>query len=144
MPRERRNASVQARMQINPSASWVISENKGPSIRRPSVAITMACPATRMQDAAIRADENPRGGIRRGGQLELTPDVFCRNWTEVERTRVSLEWTRFLFMDGLSLQCGRQLEQRRRRAATANARTTRLDCKVNAPPPRFAALRMRA
>src|ERR1035438_1298078 len=72
MPRERRNASVQARMQINPSASWVISENKGPSVRWPRVAITMACPATRMQEAPTRADESRRGGIGRAVRVEFT------------------------------------------------------------------------
>ena len=37
-----------------------------------AVAITMACPTTRMQDTAISVAENRRGGIRRVVRLEFT------------------------------------------------------------------------
>jgi hypothetical protein len=38
----------------------------------PKVAITTHCPATRMQEAGIKTDENPLGRLRTLGRLECT------------------------------------------------------------------------
>lgn len=54
---------MQARTQITPSASWAVSERRGPGVRWPRVAITMACPPTKMQEVAIKVlKDNQRGG----------------------------------------------------------------------------------
>src|SRR5579859_6986759 len=72
MPLDRRNAAMQARIQIKPRASWVASERRGPGVRRPKLAITTAWATTRMQDAPIRPKENPRGALSRTVRMECT------------------------------------------------------------------------
>src|SRR5450631_2864918 len=83
MPLDRRNAARQARIQIRPRASCAASERRGPGVWWPTVAITMACPTTRMQDAAIRGlEDNQRelGGV-------VTMECTCMGWRVAQDLR---------------------------------------------------------